>query len=260
VGWYRWWLLRLHRRFQFQILHSHGTYPTGYLAARCSHWLDAPILITSHGGDIDPGGTRQGKPIVQARLRQAVAGADVLVSISRFTRDCFIHWGAREDQFAHIPNGVNLPTFASRVPRPSDLDPAIVPGSYVLFLGRLSPRKGTDLLLRALEQIPAHGKVQLVIAGAGNELPHLQQIATEAGLQDRVRFVGAAFGETKTYLLQNALLTAMPSRHSEAARVSLVCKILSSQTRLAGWSPQNRRQRLPRYWLLFFGNPLSVVV
>src|SRR5579859_4987618 len=31
VNWYTWWLLRLHRKHAFDIVHSQGVYPHGYL-------------------------------------------------------------------------------------------------------------------------------------------------------------------------------------------------------------------------------------
>jgi len=215
VSWYRWWLLRLQRCWHFDVLHCHGVYPPGYLAALCRDWLGVPTLITSHGGDIRQGNLRLAKPIVQERYQQALENADVLVSISRFTHDNFrrLHPHAR---IVSIPNGVDPEPFAMPVPRPDNLDPAIRAGEYILFLGRLKNRKGVDLLLKAMSHVPANGKVQLVIGGDGEERPALETLAAKLHVAVRVRFLGAVHGHEKIYLLQNALCTAMPSRDWEA--------------------------------------------
>src|SRR5262249_36346710 len=186
-----------------------------YLAALSRARLGVPTLITSHGGDIRQGNLRLAKPIVQKRYQQALQNADALVSISRFTHDNFrrLHPHAR---IVSIPNGVHPEPFAVPAPRPHDLDPGIRSGEYILFLGRLKNRKGVDLLLQALAQVPANGKVQLVIGGDGEERSALETLAAQLHLTDRVRFLGAVHGPGKIYLLQNALCTAIPSRDWEA--------------------------------------------
>jgi glycosyltransferase involved in cell wall biosynthesis len=225
VSWYRWWLLRLRRRFPFDVLHCHGVYPPGYLAALCRHRLGVPTIITSHGGDIREGNVRLAKPVLHRRYLQALKNADALVSISRFTTDNFRRLFPEAPRIVTIPNGVDPEPFSKPALRPENLDPRILPGEYVLFLGRLKNRKGVDLLLQALAQVPVlktecqsvhQEKVQLVIAGDGEDRLILEALAGRLGLTKRACFVGTVFGSLKTYLLQNALCTVMPSREWEA--------------------------------------------
>jgi len=58
--------------------------------------------------------------------------------------------------------------------------------------------------------------VRLVIAGAGDVRADLESQCARLGLQHQVRFLGATLGLAKTYLLQNAFCTVMPSRTWEA--------------------------------------------
>ena len=51
------------------------------------------------------------------------------------------------------------------------------PNGNVLFLGRLSPEKGVDHLLRAWKLVQSKGK-KLIIAGDGPEKERLQKQAT----------------------------------------------------------------------------------
>jgi len=173
-------------------------------------------VLTSHGGDVREGNVRITKPGVRERHVLAVRTADALISISPFTEDGFRRLHPRASRIVTIPNGIDLDPFEQPASRPSSLDPAIRDGEYALFLGRLSRRKGVDVLLRALAQMPASGKVQLVVAGSGEGRQELEALAGELGITQRLRFVGRVEGEAKIYLLRNALFTVMPSRQWEA--------------------------------------------
>jgi glycosyltransferase involved in cell wall biosynthesis len=216
VSLYRGWLARAHRRHRFEVLHCHDVYPTGYLAALTEQHLGIPIIITSHGGDVREGNVRLSKPGMRPRFVRAIAAANALVSISRFTKDGFLRLGADSARIHTIPNGVDLEPFRQPAARPGELDPAITPNAYALFLGRLAIRKGVDTLLHALANVPPAGNVQLVVAGSGDERPAIEQLISKLSLCDRVRLVGRVGGSAKTYLLQNARCVVMPSRSWEA--------------------------------------------
>ena len=215
VGWYRTFLLRAHRRQSFDVIHCHDAYPTGYVAALCKPTTGVPLVITSHGGDVRAGNARLSKPGLRPRFLRGVAAADALVCIGRFTRDAFAQLGATEPQLVDIPNGVE-PQPLTAADRPIDLDPAVVPGRYLLFLGRLAHRKGVDTLLKALSLLPPAGGVELVVAGSGDLRAAIEQDVRERQLGDRVRLVGRVGGADKAYLLQNAMAVVMPSRGWEA--------------------------------------------
>jgi glycosyltransferase involved in cell wall biosynthesis len=58
-------------------------------------------------------------------------------------------------------------------------------------VGRLSPEKGFDLLIRSVNSLAKKGEdVQLVIVGEGDERPNLERQVAELGLQDRVALPG----------------------------------------------------------------------
>ena len=87
-------------------------------------------------------------------------------------------------------------------------------GFRVLFLGRLVPVKGVDLLLQACAGLEG---VTLWIAGDGPERPGLERLALQLGLAGpkaarRVRFWGEQLGPDKQALLRRADLLVLPSR------------------------------------------------
>ena len=211
VKWYRLWLLKFHKQYRFDVIHCHDVYPTGYLAALLRARMKIPIVITSHGGDVREGNVRIVKRGMRPRFEAAVAGADALISIGRFTERGFLQLGADQKKIIPIPNGVDLELFQQRAARPADL---IVPEKYAIFLGRLVKRKGVDTLLEAMSRLRSDG--HLVIAGSGEEQEAIEQRIDRLGLRDRVRLAGRVDGERKAYLLQNAVCTVMPSRGWEA--------------------------------------------
>jgi glycosyltransferase involved in cell wall biosynthesis len=216
VRWYRYWLLKLHRRFPFDVLHCHCVHPCGYLGALCKDQLHAPLVITSHGGDVREGNACLRKPGSHERFTLALKNADALVSISRLTTDCFRRLYP-PGKIVEIPNGVELGPFPGVV-RPANLDPRVQPGQYVLFLGRLHWRKGVDVLLDAWAAVPAEDRSQkmLVVAGDGEERARLVARAHDLGISSQVHFAGIVLGADKTWLLQNARGLCLPSRNWEA--------------------------------------------
>ena len=217
IDWYQHSLLNLHRSFPFDVLHCHSVHPCGYLGSLCRERLNAALVVTSHGGDIREGGARILKTGARSRAIQALRQADAVVAISRFTEQALRHLEPSA-RIVAIPNGVDLRPFDKRVPRPAGLDPRIQTGRYVLFLGRLHPRKGVDVLLKAwaANRSTTDPRMMLAIAGEGGERDTLANLAQQLGILPSVCFIGRVAGESKVWLLQNARSGCMPSRDWEA--------------------------------------------
>jgi glycosyltransferase involved in cell wall biosynthesis len=127
--------------------------------------------------------------------------ARILVA-SSFVAEVLVADGAPRDRLDIVPYFVT----------PSDLAPAAVEKSDVLFVGRLVPLKGVDVLVRAIAQLPG---VTATIAGEGPERPALEALTCELGAEDRIRFGGEVQGERRAALLHGARIFAMPSLWDE---------------------------------------------
>jgi glycosyltransferase involved in cell wall biosynthesis len=215
VAWYGRWLARLHGQHHFDLLHCHDVYPSAYVAACCPAVSALPMVVTSHGVDLDCAGLLARKPRLQGRYEQALRRADAAVAISPATHERF-HAVYPPCRIESIPNGVDVAQLALPVPRPAELHPAIRAGKYVLFLGRLVHRKGIDLLLDAFAAAGHGSDVELVIAGEGPERAALEAQAVRVGLGGRARFVGRVEGDARTWLLQHSLCLVVASRIAEA--------------------------------------------
>lgn len=98
---------------------------------------------------------------------------------------------------------------------------AVVPQArgrkVILFLGRIHPKKGIDLLIRAFARHAAQfSDFDLVIAGPDQAgwMSELQKLANELGVADRISWPGMLSGEAKWGAFRAAEFFALPS-HQE---------------------------------------------
>lgn len=87
------------------------------------------------------------------------------------------------------------------------------PNGNVLFLGRLSPEKGVDLLLQAWKSVSPQGK-KLVIAGDGPESGKLKTLASSLNLKN-VEFVGYLNPGGQRAVWAQSAFSVIPSIWSE---------------------------------------------
>jgi D-inositol-3-phosphate glycosyltransferase len=215
VAWYAHWIAKAHHARRFDIVHAHGIYPAGYVATSCQPIAELPLVITSHVDELVQGGLYDRKPGLRARYREALQRSDAVVAISGHTAQRYRQTFADVRQIVPIPNGVNVAELAAVASRPDDLPPTVRAGNYFLFLGRLDRGKGIDLLLEAMAIVGPKCRLDLVVAGGGPEAVALKSQTARLGLADRVHFVGQVTGMKKTWLLQNGLVTIVPSRTAE---------------------------------------------
>ena len=88
-----------------------------------------------------------------------------------------------------------------------------VEGPLVAYLGKLTPRKRVDLLVRAFAVLRAPGAT-LVVAGndmGGGDAAHAT--ARQLGVEERVIFTGLVEGRDRLELLASADVVVYPSEH-----------------------------------------------
>ncbi len=143
--------------------------------------------------------------------RKVIDDAHALIAVSRAEVAQFRQAGVPPGRIVEIPNGLDLAEF-ERVPD-SDIFRRRhgVHGPYVLYLGKLTPRKGVDHLVRAMVHT-THRDVILVVAGNDMGVERaLRRLAHRLELEKRVRFVGLLTGEERLAALAGATLLAYPS-------------------------------------------------
>jgi glycosyltransferase involved in cell wall biosynthesis len=122
----------------------------------------------------------------------------------------------RVGKFVLIHNGCNLPELAEA---DKMLDLGITPRKYLLFVGRLVPRKGCHHLIRAFRELETD--LELVIVGGPLDSAYGRFLQRIAKGDDRIRFTGPVYGPTLNELFTNTLIYVHPSE-SEGQSIALL--------------------------------------
>jgi glycogen synthase len=156
-----------------------------------------PVLISRQGWEMNVAI----EPLLRRRLRSKIARRSVNVCCSRALAQSL---GAPSQV---IGNPFNDKIFGdSRLPRDRDL----------IFVGRLIPEKGADLLLESLARLRERQiRPSTTIVGDGPQRQELQRQALTSGLREQVRFAGFVTGEALARLLNRHRVIVVPSRWEE---------------------------------------------
>ena len=175
----------------------------GELCTKCSDGrFEALLLQRCAGGSIG----RSALLWAEARYHAAARSyqrVDRFIAPSRFMRNAVVR-RLGEDKVVHIPNGIDT----SRI-QVSEQDEG-----YVLYLGRLSPEKGVETLLRA--HAADNAAWRLVVAGAG---PLLQDLQSRFPLAE---FTGHLTGKALETNLREASVVVVPSEWHENSPLSIL--------------------------------------
>ncbi len=119
-----------------------------------------------------------------------------------------------------LPNVVVSNTFREAVPFPVAQGPRLT----VVYLGRLVPRKGCQVLLQALSRLHANEPLscKVYICGKGPLSSQLQQYVQEHNLQDVVEFTGFVSEQDKARYLKTADIAVFPSTGGESFGIVLI--------------------------------------
>jgi glycosyltransferase involved in cell wall biosynthesis len=187
----------------FDVIDAHYFYPDGVAAAMLGRVLGKPVTITARGTDINliPRHALPRRMILWAA--RAAAG---MVTVSEALRREMIALGIPSHRVRTLRNGVDLAMFHP-VARDETRAAMGLDGPVVISVGHLIERKGHDLVIGALPELPGY---TLLVAGDGPEHTKLQSLATSLGVAGRVRFLGAVphADLAKLYSAADALVLA----------------------------------------------------
>jgi glycosyltransferase involved in cell wall biosynthesis len=149
--------------------------------------------------------------------KELLGAATRVVATSDIERRELLEGGIPESKVVVRYNGIDLDSCASAAPRGTFRSKWKIPPDQplVLFLSRLIPRKGADILIEAFAQTcPESGR--LVIAGPEGEAgyrAYLEKCARDSGVESRVLFTGPLYDDDKKAALADADVFALPSRY-----------------------------------------------
>ncbi|CAD5244895.1 glycosyltransferase family 4 protein [Thermococcus camini] len=199
----------------FDVIHSHHAFtPLALKAAKAGRELGKATLLTTHSISFSH----------ESRLWQALGLTFPLFSrYLKYPHEIIAVSRAAEAFIRHftdapvrvIPNGVDDDLFSplSEGEKERLKEELGIEGDAVLYVSRMSPRKGPHVLLNAFSGID---NATLVMAGSGEMLPFLRAQAKFLGIEDRVRFLGYVDGSLLPRLFGMADVFVLPSTTAEA--------------------------------------------
>lgn len=210
---------------RFDVVHTHSVFlwPT-WAASRAARDRRVPYVMAPRGmlvrELIRRKSTLAKKLWINLVERKNLALASLIHFTSQVEADDANALGLQFRKSCIIPNGLELsePVRGPTIDTPDAATAGHEP--YLLFLGRISWKKGLDRLIRAMPAVP---DCRLVVAGNDEEglQPRLQAIAAQAGVDGRVIFAGPVYGEDKAALLRRARMLVLPSYSENFGNVVL---------------------------------------
>jgi len=194
------------RLLEYDLVHIHGH--RNLLNTRMAMWASQkgiPIVFEPNGTLVNI----ERRQILKAGYdllfgNRQLSRTDLFIAVSEAEKRQFLELGIPEGKVRVVPNGVYV----------GDPNPAVnfkdkygVKGDYILYLGKLTPRKGIEYVIHALKLLPEQN-IKAVIAGNDmGMLPRLQALAQELALSERVIFTGIIHSPWKEAAYREALVT-----------------------------------------------------
>jgi glycosyltransferase involved in cell wall biosynthesis len=101
--------------------------------------------------------------------------------------------GVPPDKIEIVNSGVDLDAFGGSLKRTEiRAELGLAHDQHlVLYVGRLRPVKGVEYGIRAFASaVNSHPKMHMALAGEGEQLAYLKNLATELGVQEKITFLG----------------------------------------------------------------------
>jgi glycosyltransferase involved in cell wall biosynthesis len=212
--------------FDFAHIHAIWNFPT-YYTMRSAFAGDVPYMVAPQGS-LEPWALKQnrwGKRFYGLLTEKPLLKrATCLQAVSSVEANQIKSFGIKAPTVI-IPNGVDASLLERKAATPLTAKLGLGDSQKtLLYLSRLHPKKGVDMLIRAFSRIPESERLTLVVGGsdAGSGFgTKLKELAHELGVGSRCLFVGEVKGGEKHEMLLGADFFALPS-HSEGLPVAVI--------------------------------------
>jgi D-inositol-3-phosphate glycosyltransferase len=212
---------------EYDLVHSHY-WMSGWVGQTLADCWKAPHVVMFHtlaeAKNQHHLGEREPKYRIAAE-RVVARGADRVICASDSERQTLTEeYGVSPGRLTVVPCGVDIEKFRpldARAARASlGLDPDV---PVLLFIGRIEPLKGIDVLIRAASQLD--GKFQLLVVGGdekdAQKTHDLHVLAEEVGVEGKVVFGDAVPHDELPRYYNAASICVVPSYYESFGLVAL---------------------------------------
>ncbi len=181
--------LRLAVTRRFTAIHAGRALPEGFVAWLVARLTFHKVVVYAHGEELTTWGTGGKFKAMRFVLRRA----DVVIANSEYTRSELLKLDVRAERIILINPGVDTERFRPGL-ECSDLRLSIglrADDKLLLSVGRLSRRKGFDMVIKAMPRLLADGQpVHYALIGIGEDYEYLAQLARDNGVAEHVHMLG----------------------------------------------------------------------
>jgi colanic acid/amylovoran biosynthesis glycosyltransferase len=180
---------------------------SGVLALPLARSLKIPLLVHFRGADAtvkeDYARYSSLNHWIYYRRREILnREARLLIAVSKFIQKKLVEQGFSEEKIIVHFDGINTSLFQA--------DPTVLRQPVVLFVGRLTEKKGVVYLIQAMEKVQSVlPDVELIVIGDGPLKSDLEKLA--AKLLRRYQFLGLQPPDVVKHWMNHAQLLAAPS-------------------------------------------------
>jgi glycosyltransferase involved in cell wall biosynthesis len=194
------------RSLDFDVIHSHDwlTYPAGIHAKQVT---GKPLVIHVHATDFDRSRGNVNPTVFNIEL-DGMHHADHIITVSNLTRQTVIEkYGIDPSKVTTVHNAVtplSQELLNVQVKKPKE--------KIVTFLGRITMQKGPEYFVEAAAKVlRLNNNVRFVMAGSGDMMNKMIDLAAERGIADRFHFPGFQKGKQVYEMLKASDVYIMPS-------------------------------------------------
>jgi glycosyltransferase involved in cell wall biosynthesis len=189
----------------FDIVHAHDwmTYPAGIAVSQLS---GKPLVVHVHSTEFDRSGENVNQRVYDIE-RHGMHAAARVIAVSGYTKNLIVrHYGIAPEKVDVVHNAVEFDG------NNSTLSFADRGDKIVLFLGRITMQKGPEYFLAAAKKVlEVMQNVKFIMAGDGDMLHRIIELAARLGIGHKVLFAGFLRGDDVRRAYQMADLYVMPS-------------------------------------------------
>lgn len=215
---------------KFDLIHIHEIWHhSHFVGYRLAKRFNKPYVVSVHGA-LEPWclNYKALKKRIFSSLfeRQILEQASVLHAITEKEVKNIRAFGVINTPVATIPNGIDLQEFQNLPPKEELIKfyPKLKDKKVILFLGRIHPQKGLDLLGKVFSEIAKKRKdVYLLIAGPdeGGYQAQIEKLLEKEGVLNKIIFTGMLTGYKKLVALSGADFFVLPS-YSEGFSITIL--------------------------------------
>ena len=231
---------------EYDVVHSHY-WLSSWVGRELSQELAIPHVVTFHTLSLIKMQSRAGEEEQSERSvieTKVIATADRIIAFSPHERDAMARlYAADANKITLVPCGVDLEVFRPLNQKAVRSSLGLNGEKILLYVGRVEPIKGLDLLVETAAQMDSEDGVRMIVVGADvngdREMDRVRQLAREKDLEDKIDFVGQVDHDDLPLYYNAADVCVVPSYYESFGLValeSMACGTPVVATRVGGLS------------------------